>query len=132
MTALFAQCHGLPLKAALKTLGATQRSALSLGRDWAKANTQVSKTLGLSPSRLLSEPFQLEAPKPGLLSFFDRRPKDDTDLEAALLLAEPTADLGPAPSRRTVASTGARSDKSRVDDDLRSLVDSSLAELRGE
>ncbi len=128
MTALFAQCHGLPIKPALKVLSATQRSALKLGRDWAKANTHLSKTLTVDPELLLTSAFELEPPAPSLLAFLDRRSKDDQRLEEALLLAGPgDASHTPAASSRRNTST-----TSRDDDDLRALVESSLAELRSE
>jgi hypothetical protein len=126
-TAVFAGRGGHSLKPALRSLSATQKAALTLARDWANANKPIIKAARVEPRGLVAGGFSLRQPSPGFLGLFERRQNADEEFEQALLLEAPSGDGLPRPV--TPAARAARPDEQ--DDDLRSLVESSLAELRG-
>lgn len=122
-TALFAAQHEHSLRPAFKPLGATQRAALSLARDWLRGNQHLGLALGRSPESLLDGEFSLKPPAVGLFAFLNRPKRSDEELEEALLLQS-------APTM-TAPQLTASKPRSREDEELAALVESSLAELRG-
>lgn len=118
-TSLFAGHHRHPLRPALKSVGATQRAALSLARDWLEGNHHLGPLLSRSPESLLDGVFELRPPATGLFGFLTRKRTQDQDLEEALLLDSP-----PLMTARN-ASTKQRS---KDDDELAALVERSLKE----
>ncbi len=126
-TALFADHTGQDLGKALSSMGATQRSALSQARRWAKANRHLGKALAQNPASLLRGDYRLKEASAGLMSFFFPKRTDEDELEQALLLGPGRAsELAPI-----VPGDSPPKARSADDEELAALVESSLAELRG-
>lgn len=107
-TALFIEMRGHSGRRALAELGATQQAALGESLDWARSNDVLIQRLSREPDRVAGGDYDLKEPRPWLLRFFGRKPR-----EAALTVS---AVLPPRVARETDPAHA----------ELRALVDEAL------
>ena len=132
--ALFARSGGHGLRRAVKELEATQTDLVQEFDELLKSNPTIIERLKKNPARLAGGDFELTDAKPWLLRLFGGKRKAKpagTSVEA--VLADPSADLDEIEAMVASMPVQKRDAERKADphdDEIKSLVDEALSDLR--